>query len=81
MSLFLAAAAGLGRISWLRRVRLENPLGHGDFFSGLKLSGERDGGLGLARFSVVCPLGGHMSVCAQMAFYGTQVWQVLHVWA
>jgi hypothetical protein len=29
--------------------------------SGLKLSGERDGGLGLARFSAVyCPLGGHM---------------------
>ena len=50
----------LGRISWLRRVRLENPLGHGNFLSGLKLSGERDGGLGLARFSAVCPLGGHM---------------------
>jgi hypothetical protein len=53
-------AALLGRISWLRRVRLENPLGHGNFLSGLKLSGERDGGLGLARFSAVCPLGGHM---------------------
>jgi hypothetical protein len=39
-------------------VRLENPLGHGNFLSGLKLSGERDGGLGLARFSAVCPLGG-----------------------
>ena len=50
----------VGRISWLRRVRLENPLGHGNFLSGLKLSGERDGGLGLARFSAVCPLGGHM---------------------
>jgi hypothetical protein len=50
----------LGRISWLRRVRLENPLGRGNFLSGLKLSGERDGGLGLARFSAVCPLGGHM---------------------
>jgi hypothetical protein len=50
----------LGRISWLRRVRLENPLGHGNFLSGLKLCGERDGGLGLARFSAVCPLGGHM---------------------
>jgi hypothetical protein len=50
----------LGRISWPRRVRLENPLGHGNFLSGLKLSGERDGGLGLARFSAVCPLGGHM---------------------
>jgi hypothetical protein len=49
-----------GRISWLRRVRLENPLGHGNFLSGLKLSGERDGGLGLARFSAVCPLGGYM---------------------
>jgi hypothetical protein len=35
-------------------------LGHGNLLSGLKLSGERDGGLGLARFSVVCPLGGHM---------------------
>jgi hypothetical protein len=33
--------------------------------SGLKLSGERDGGLGLARFPAVCPLGGHV---AQMAF-------------
>jgi hypothetical protein len=52
----------LGRISWLRRVRLENPLGHGKFSSGLKLSGERDGGLGLARFLAVCPLGGHMCV-------------------
>jgi hypothetical protein len=50
----------VGRTSWLRRVRLENPLGHGNFLSGLKLSGERDGGLGLARFSAVCPLGGHM---------------------
>jgi hypothetical protein len=50
----------LGRISWLRRVCLENPLGHGNFLSGLKLSGERDGGLGLTRFSAVCPLGGHM---------------------
>ena len=52
--------ASVGRISWLRRVRLENPLGHGNFLSGLKLSGERDGGLGLARFSAVCLLGGHM---------------------
>jgi hypothetical protein len=50
----------LGMISWLRRVRLENPLGRGNFFSGLKLSWERDGGLGLARFFAVCPLGGHM---------------------
>jgi hypothetical protein len=42
-------------------VRLENPLGRGNFWSGFKLSGERDGGLGLARFSAVCPLGGgHM---------------------
>jgi hypothetical protein len=64
----------VGRISWLGLVRLENPLGHGDFLSGLKLSGERDGGLSLARFLAVCPLGGHM--CAN-----TQVWQVLHVWA
>jgi hypothetical protein len=40
---------------------LENPLGHGNFLSGLKLSGERDGGLGLARFTAVCPLGGHIS--------------------
>jgi hypothetical protein len=40
-----------------------NPVGssgHGNFLSGLKLSGERESGLGLARFSVVCPLGGHM---------------------
>jgi hypothetical protein len=50
----------VGRISWLRRVRLGSPLGHGNFLSGLKLSGERGGGLGLARFSAVCPLGGHM---------------------
>jgi hypothetical protein len=50
----------VGRISWLRRVRLENPLGHGNFLSGLKLSGERGGGLGLARSTAVCLLGGHM---------------------
>jgi hypothetical protein len=50
-------------------VRLENPLGHGDFVSGLILSGERDGRLGLARSSVVCPLGGHM--CANgLLWYG-----------
>jgi hypothetical protein len=45
-----------GRISWLRRVRLENPLGHGSFVSGLdelELSGERGGGLGLARINAV----------------------------
>jgi hypothetical protein len=59
----------LGRILWLRRVlRLENPLGHGNFLSGLKLSGERDGGLGLARFSAVCPLGGHMSYVRKWPF-------------
>jgi hypothetical protein len=34
--------------------------GSWELFSGFKLSGERDGGLGLARFSAVCPLGGHM---------------------
>jgi hypothetical protein len=45
----------LGMISWPRRVRLKNPLGHGNFVSGLKLSGGRDGGLGLAQFSAVCP--------------------------
>jgi hypothetical protein len=55
-----ALGLGLGRISWLRRVRLENPLGRGNFVSGLKLSGERDDGLGLARFLAVCPLDGHM---------------------
>jgi hypothetical protein len=32
-------------------VRLENPLGHGDFFSGLKLSGER--GASRTRFGAV----------------------------
>jgi hypothetical protein len=48
-------------------------------FSGLKLSGERDGGLGLARF--FWPFVRWAAICAQMAFYGTQVWQVLHVWA
>jgi hypothetical protein len=36
------------------------PVGPRNFLSGLKLSGERDGGLGLARLSAVCPLGGHM---------------------
>jgi hypothetical protein len=41
-------------------VCLENPLGHGNFLSGLKLGGERDGGLGLARSSAGCPLGDHM---------------------
>jgi hypothetical protein len=46
----------VGRIPWLRRVRLENPLGHRNFLTGLNLSGERNGGLGLARFGVVCPL-------------------------
>jgi hypothetical protein len=71
------------RILWLRRVRLENPLGHGNFLSGLKLRGERGGGLGLARFSAVCPLDGHMYDVRKWPFmaYGTQVWQVLHVWA
>jgi hypothetical protein len=60
----------VGRISWLRRVRLENPLGHGDILSGLKLSGGRDGGLGLARFSAVCPR--WAAICTQiMAFDGT----------
>jgi hypothetical protein len=32
----------------------------GNFLWGLKLSEERDGGLGLARFLAVCPLGGRM---------------------
>ena len=35
-------------------------VGPRELFSGLKLSGERDGGLGLARFSAVFPLSGHM---------------------
>jgi hypothetical protein len=52
----------VGRISWLRRVRLETPLGRGNFLPGLKLSGERGGGLGLARFTAVCPLGGYLYV-------------------
>jgi hypothetical protein len=30
------------------------------FFGTFELSGERDGGLGLARFLAVCPLDGHM---------------------
>jgi hypothetical protein len=50
----------LGRISWLRRVRLGSPLGPGNFSSGPKSSGERNGGLSLARFGGVCPLNGHM---------------------
>ena len=52
--------ACLGRVLWLRRVRLESPLGHGNFLPRPKSSGECDGGLGLARFSAVCPLDGHM---------------------
>jgi hypothetical protein len=58
---------GVGRISWLRRMRLENPLGRGNFLSGLglKLSGEVgnavvDSVWRGSRFSAVCPLGGHM---------------------
>jgi hypothetical protein len=55
-------------------VRLENPLGRGNFFLGPKLSGERDGGLGLARVLAVCPLGGHM--CAQSAKNGMALYLV-----
>jgi hypothetical protein len=62
----------LCRISWLRRLRIESPLGYKVFLSGLKLSEERDGGLGLARFSAVCPLGDHM--CANGL-----LWHVWHV--
>jgi hypothetical protein len=51
-----------GRTTWTRRVRLASPLGHRNFLSGLKLSGECDGGLSLARSSAVRPLGGH--ICA-----------------
>jgi hypothetical protein len=74
---FLCSAL-FGRTPLLRRVRLETPLGHGNFLSGLKLVGERGGGLGLARFSAVCPWGGRMYA---NGLYGTQIWQVLHVWA
>jgi hypothetical protein len=56
----IVRAVSLGRISWLRRMRLEIPLGHRNFSPGLKSSGECDGGLGLARFSAVFPLAGHM---------------------
>jgi hypothetical protein len=34
------------------------------------LSGERDGGLGLARFSAVCPLGGHMYANGLLLYAG-----------
>jgi hypothetical protein len=34
-------------------VRQENPLGHSNFLIGLKSSGERNGGLGLARYKSV----------------------------
>jgi hypothetical protein len=49
-----SSSSSVGRISWIEAARLGNPLGHRDFFSG------RNAGLGLARFSVVYPLGGHM---------------------
>ena len=63
--------------------RLGNPLGHGNFLSGLKLSGERDGGLSLAQFSAVCPLGVGRPYVRKWPFMvrGTQIWQVLCVWA
>jgi hypothetical protein len=57
-----------------------NRLGHGNFLPGLKLSGGRDGGLGLACGAVL----GRLSVgqpWAQMAFCGSQLRQVLRVWA
>jgi hypothetical protein len=44
--LALAAQIPAEQKSGCPRLRLENPLGHGNFLSGLKLSGERDGGLG-----------------------------------
>jgi hypothetical protein len=54
----------------------------GTFLSGLKLSGERDGGLGLARFVAVCPLSGHMHANGLLSFMARRyVWQVLHVCA
>jgi hypothetical protein len=46
---------GVGTASWPRRARLEIRWVAGTFLSGLKLSGERDGRLSLARkkYSVV----------------------------
>jgi hypothetical protein len=52
-----------------------NPMGRRSFLQGLKLTGERNpmAGLGLARFSVVCPLGGHVR-SAQMPFMARGSW-------
>jgi hypothetical protein len=55
----------------MRRVRLENPLGPSNFLSGLKSSGERNGGLSLARFGIVCPLNGHMRSITYNIYGGT----------
>jgi len=71
--------ACLGRISWLRRLRLEKPLGHRNFLTGLKSSGKYDGGW-RTRFGAVSAVR-WPGICTQVAFYGTGVWQVLHVWA
>jgi hypothetical protein len=70
----------IGRTSWLRRVRLENPLCHGNFLSGLKLSGVGNAMAGSV-WRGSRPFVRWAAICTQMAFYGTQVWQVLHVWA
>jgi hypothetical protein len=63
---------------WVEAVRLVNPLGHRNFCSGPKLCGERNGGLRLARFSAVCPLGSDMYAngllwqrrCGRCCMYG-----------
>jgi hypothetical protein len=70
--------ASAGRTPWLRRLRLENPLGYRNFLTGLKSSSECDGGWRTrcgARFSAVCPLAGHMHANSLLWYVSTSVWQ------
>jgi hypothetical protein len=56
-----------GRTSWLRRVRLENPLGHGNFLwavGNAVVDSLWRGSRPFVRWVVIC---------TQMAFYGTQL--------
>jgi hypothetical protein len=64
-------------------VRQENPLGHSNFLIGLKSSGERNGGLGLARYKSVLSrlsVGRPYAICHWYAtpIYGR--WQVGSLW-
>ena len=60
---FASVLLGVGRILWLRRVRLENPLDRRNFLCGLKSSGECNGVLGLVWFRAVRPLNDIMGIC------------------